>query len=114
MTRSASTRRPGRPDRARLRARETKHTQAVRRTKDRLLAALIVTQAALFAPWTCGAPPAAPAPASLGANPTPAATLPTGRQPLLSPRDQIALARHVDALAARIVSEAKVSGLAVA
>jgi beta-lactamase class C len=114
MTRLASTRRPGRPDRARIRARETKHTQAVRRTKDRLLAALIVTQAALFAPWTCAAPPATPV-VPAAATPAPASVpLPGGRQPLLSPRDQVALAKQVDALAERIVREAKVSGLAVA
>ena len=55
----------------------------------------------------------ATAPAAAGAQsaPAPAAAV---RRPLLSARDQVALARHVDRLAARIVAEAKVNGLAVA
>jgi beta-lactamase class C len=109
VTRLAAARRPGRPDRARIKARNLKHTQAVRRTKARLFQGALVTLAALLAPFA--APPAR-ADAADAAPPPPQST--PARRPLLSPRDQEALAKQIDQLAARIVAEAKISGLAVA
>ena len=81
-----------------------KHTQAVRRTKVRLTRWLQVTLAAFAA---------LPAAAAALDTTTPLALSAKAVRPLLSPRDQQALAKTIERLAERIVTEAKVNGLAV-
>jgi len=76
----------------------------VRRTKARLILGIRVTLAAIAI-----LPAAAPA---LDAAPLPERTAKATR-PLLSPRDQAALAKTIDTLAGRVVDEAKVNGLAL-
>jgi beta-lactamase class C len=83
-----------------------KHTQAVRRTKARLIRWWLVTLAAALAP-------AVSAVARADAASIPDAASPTSR-PLLSVKDQAVLASQIERLAERIVAEAKVSGMAVA
>lgn len=76
----------------------------MQRTKDRLLPPLLVT--VLLA--TASLVPALADDAATSPPP------PTATRPLLSGRDQVALAGHVERLAERIVSDARISGLAVA
>jgi beta-lactamase class C len=84
--------------------RESKHTQAVPHTKDRRSGLPGVTIAALLAMSPLAGADAPSLPAPLAAT----------SQPLLAPRDQGVLAKQIEVLAQRVVSEAKVSGLAVA
>ncbi len=84
--------------------RESKHTQAVPHTKVRRSALQGVTIAALLAMSPLAGADAPSLPAPLAAT----------SQPLLAPRDQGVLAKQIEVLAQRVVSEAKVSGLAVA
>lgn len=90
--------------------RNTKHTQAVRDTKDRQGGARIVTGARrLMLPLLLALSPLAGADA-----PNLPAPVATSSQPLLTPRDQAALAKQIESLAQRVVTEARISGLAVA
>jgi beta-lactamase class C len=104
-------RRQSRSDRARIWAsgiaeRENKHTQAVQRTKVRLWKAVGVTLVALLST-------AAPVPARADAASVPEYVSPASR-PLLSARDQTELAKRIERLAERVVSEGQVNGLAIA
>lgn len=96
--------------------RESKHTQAVPLTKDRLPRGRSVTLAAclaLLAPAFAPRPARADAP-NLPAPSTPSAQVAQVARSQPTPREQAALARQIEALAQRVVSEAKVSGLAIA